>query len=190
MAIRVPKFLRDLLDIPAPVEGQSLGWTGGAVANLPTASTAALSAHTGATAAHGVAGALVGTSDAQGLSNKTISASSFTGNLPVSGNVNAGSLTGRVVQSSFVDASGTPGNVTVNALTGFVAFATGARDIVVTNSFVTGAHNLIHARLCQAGDSVAIESAVPNPAGGSFTVGLTGAVSAPTKCWFSVEGGA
>jgi hypothetical protein len=94
---------------------------------------------------------------------------------------------GGKIRFTSTDASGTPGAATINKPSGTVAVANGASSVVVTNSLVT-AQSRIFVVLEDITDAVQVRGVVK--AAGSFTIHLTGVVSAARKVSFLVVDGA
>lgn len=95
--------------------------------------------------------------------------------------VSGGTLTRLTLD--FTDASGTPGNVTINKPTGQVAMAALSGSLTVTNSMVTTS-SVVIVVLQDTTDLSYIRGVVP--AAGSFTIVMSGAVTAPRKIGFLV----
>lgn len=80
-------------------------------------------------------------------------------------------------------AGGTTGAQTINKPNGSVNFAAGATSLVVTNSMVSTSSNII--AVLQTNDATARVANVV-PGSGSFTINLTAAATAETRCAFWV----
>lgn len=131
----------------------------------------------------------------QSTGDKLLRMSSRTGNMvmarpgasaatPPTGNTAAALTLPGKVDFDFTDASGTPGAATINKAKGFVAVASGASSVVVTNNMVS-ATSLVVPVLMDVTDAVQIKGCVVSA--GSFTIHLTGVTTGARKVGFVVH---
>ncbi|MFZ4411513.1 MAG: beta strand repeat-containing protein [Bacteroidales bacterium] len=130
------------------------------------ATSSALSSHTGATSAHGVSGAIVGTSDSQTLTNKTIVATSNTISAIADANIASAAAIARTKL-----ASGTTGALLNNNGSGVMSEST---DIILSTNAMTLASTK-HLELQAATDSTTTGTAASLTAFTGGAIRLTNA---------------
>lgn len=96
---------------------------------------------------------------------------------------NAGNVRPNSLGIAVTDGSSTPGNVTQNVTRGRAAFAISGSSVVVTDSLVTAASQIL---LTLQGNDSTCKSATATPAAGSFTVRCNAAATAATTFDYTV----